>query len=193
MVMASFGAMLGATDTRPCYSPSRLSEFHVFFYVKMDPGRLFVRSPRILRSLVRSLPRLRSTRNFDALGIFFRRRFYRRGDEMHRFGPSMDTRSCVSLWRWSFHTSLVSDSHLFGAVSPEKYRILNTSGDDFRSCFRILGSTADTRAHASVYGVWGRLHVFPREERDIFIGDTSGGHVIVLLRREGVLGKVVVS
>ena len=74
MVMASFGAMLGATDTRPCDSPSRLSEFHVFFYVKMDPGRLFVRSPRILRSLVRSLPRLRSTRNFDALGIFFRRR-----------------------------------------------------------------------------------------------------------------------
>ena len=41
--------------------------------------------------------------------------------------------------------------------------------------------------------VWGRLHVFPREERDIFIGDTSGGRVIVLLRREGVLGKVVVS
>ena len=39
---------------------------------------------------------------------------------MHRFGPSMDTRSCVSLWRWSFHTSLVSDGHLFGAVSPEK-------------------------------------------------------------------------
>ena len=26
--------------------------------------------------------------------------------------------------------------------------------------------------------VWGRLHVFPREARDIFIGDTSGGHVI---------------
>ena len=71
--------------------------------------------------------------------------------------------------------------------------ILNTSGDDFGSCFRILGSTADTRAHASVYGVWGRLHVFPREEREIFIGETSGGHVIVLLRREGVLGKVVVS
>ena len=57
--------------------------------------------------------------------------------------------------------SVVSDSHLFGAVSPEKYRILNTSGDDFRSCFRILGSTADTRAHASVHGFLGKLHVFP--------------------------------
>ena len=34
---------------------------------------------------------------------------------------------------------------------------------------------------------WRRLHVFPREEREIFIGDTSGGHVVVLLRREGVL------
>ena len=52
-------------------SPSRQSEFHFFFYVKMDPGRFFVRSPRVLRSLVWSLPRLRSTRNFDALGIFF--------------------------------------------------------------------------------------------------------------------------
>ena len=41
------------------------------------------------------------------------------------------------------------------------YRNLNTLGDDFRSCFRILGSTADTRAHASVYGFWGKLHVFP--------------------------------
>ena len=37
-------------------------------------------------------------------------------------------------------------------LSPEKYRNLNTLGDDFRSGFRILGSTADTRAHASVYG-----------------------------------------
>ena len=60
--------------------------------------------------------------------------------------------SSVSLWRWSFHTSPVSDSHLFGAVSPEKYRNLNTPGDDFRSCFRIFGSTADARAHAFVYG-----------------------------------------
>ena len=77
------------------------------------------------------------------------------------FGPSMETRSCVCLWKWSFHTSLVSDSHLFGAVSPEKYRFLNTPGDDFWSCFRILGSTADTRAHASDYGFWGKLHVFP--------------------------------
>ena len=62
-------------------------------------------------------------------------------------GPSMETRPSVSLWRSSFRTSLVSDSHLFGAVSPEKYRNLKTW-----SCFRILGSTADTRAHASVYG-----------------------------------------
>ena len=38
---------------------------------------------------------------------------------MRMLGPSMDTRSSVSLWRRSFHTSLVSDSHLFGAVSPE--------------------------------------------------------------------------
>ena len=70
---------------------------------------------------------------------------------MHMFGPSMETRSCVCLWMWSFLTSLVCDGHLFGAVSPETYRILNTSGDDFRSCFRILGSTADRRAHASVH------------------------------------------
>ena len=73
----------------------------------------------------------------------------------------LDTRSRVSLWRWSFHTSLVSDSHLFGVVSPEKCRILITSGDDFWSCFRILGLTADTQAHASVYGFGGKLHVFP--------------------------------
>ena len=65
--------------------------------------------------------------------------------------------------RQSIHTSLVSDSHLFGAVSLEKYRILNTSGDDFRSCFRILGSTADTRAHASVYVFLGNCTSFPRE------------------------------
>ena len=64
-------------------------------------------------------------------------------DEMHMFGPSMETRSCVSPWVWSFHRFLVSDSHLFSAVSPEKYRNLNTRGDDFWSCFRILGSTAD--------------------------------------------------
>ena len=57
--------------------------------------------------------------------------------------------------------SLVSDGHLFSAISPEKYRNLSTLGDDFRSCFRILGSTADTRANASVYGFWGKLHVFP--------------------------------
>ena len=75
------------------------------------------------------------------------------------FFPS--TRSRVSLWRWSFHASFVSDGHLFGAVSPEKYSILNTSGDDFRSRFRILGSTTDTRAHASAHGFWGKSHVFP--------------------------------
>ena len=80
---------------------------------------------------------------------------------MHMFGPSMDTRSCVSLWRWFFHMSLVSDGHLFSAVSPEKYRNLKTPGVDFRSRFRILGSAADTRAHASVYRFWGKSHVFP--------------------------------
>ena len=63
-------------------------------------------------------------------------------------GPSVDTRSSVS--QWSFHTSLVSDSHLVSAVSLQKYKNPNTLGDDFRSCFRILGSTADARAHASV-------------------------------------------
>ena len=197
MVMASLGAMLGATDTRPCYSPSRLSEFHVFFLRENGPEtfiRTFPSHPAVTCSESASPEEYKKFRcSGYLLSPSSLRCFPRRGDEMHRFGPSMDTRSCVSLWRWSFHTSLVSDSHLFGAVSPEKCRILNTSGDDFRSCFRILGSTADTRAHASVYGVWGRLHVFPREERDIFIGDTSGGHVIVLLRREGVLGKVVVS
>ena len=32
-----------------------IPNFRFFFYVKMDPGRLFVRSPCILRSLVWSL------------------------------------------------------------------------------------------------------------------------------------------
>ena len=70
----------------------------------------------------------------------------------------------VELFLWS----LVSDSHLIGAVSPEKYRNnLNTPGDDFRSCFRILGSTADTRAPPSVYGFWGQLHVFSHVKVDL--------------------------
>ena len=77
------------------------------------------------------------------------------------FSSFPSTRSRVSLWRWSFHTSFVSDGHLFGAVFPEKYSILNTSGDDFRSRFRILGSTTDTRAHASAHEFWGKSHVFP--------------------------------
>ena len=82
-------------------------------------------------------------------------------------GPSMDTRSSVSLWRWSFHTSLISDSHLFGAVSPEEYRILNTSGDDLRSCFHILGSTADTRAHASVLRILWKIARFSHVKVDL--------------------------
>ena len=74
----------------------------------------------------------------------------------------MDTRSSVS--QWSSHTFLVPDSHLFSAASPEKYKNLNTLEDDFQSCFRILGSTADTRAHASVYGFFGEnCTFFPRE------------------------------
>ena len=81
------------------------------------------------------------------------------------FGPSMDTRSCVSLWRWSFRTSLVSDSHLIGAVSPEKYRNnLDTPGDDFRSCFCILGSTAGyTSSCVSLRILWTIARFFPRE------------------------------
>ena len=86
---------------------------------------------------------------------------------MHMFGPPMDTRSCVSLWGCSFHMSLVSDGHLFSAISPEKYRNLEAPRDDFRSRFRILGSAADTRAHASVYGREGG----PRIPRWTFLED----------------------
>ena len=42
--------------------------------------------------------------------------------------------------------SFVSDRHLFGAGLAEKYRNLFVLGDDFRSCFRILGSTAVARS-----------------------------------------------
>ena len=41
---------------------------------------------------------------------------------------------------------LVSCSRWFGAVSPVNYGILSTPGDDFQSCFRILGSIVDTRS-----------------------------------------------
>ena len=75
---------------------------------------------------------------------------------------------CTSLafqWRHA-HASVYGGGHFTrpsSAVSPEKYRNLNTLGDDFRSCFRILGSIADTRAHVLVHEFWGKLHVFPRE------------------------------
>ena len=66
---------------------------------------------------------------------------------------------CSLVQQWMhIHASVYvpSGSHL--------YRILNTSGDYFQSCFRILGSTADTRAHASVHGFfWGDCTSFPRE------------------------------
>ena len=68
---------------------------------------------------------------------------------------------CTSLalqWRHA-HASVHGGGHFTrpsSAVSPEKYRNLNTLGDDFRSCFRIFGSTADTRAHVLVdVGVGG--------------------------------------
>ena len=72
---------------------------------------------------------------------------------MHMFGP-FNEYTLMRQWRWSFHTSLVSDSHLFSAVSSGKYRNLNTLFPD--SWF-----DSACRAHASVYGFWGKLHVFP--------------------------------
>ena len=78
--------------------------------------------------------------------------------EFRKIWLSEEMRCTSSALQWSHAlASVYGGGHFtrpFSAVSPEKYRNLNTLGDDFRSCFRILGSTADTRAHAFVHGFW---------------------------------------
>ena len=57
-----------------------------------------------------------------------------------------------------FLRSIETDNHLFGACLAWEVQESVYSGRYFWSCFRILGSTADTRAHASVQKI---LRGFP--------------------------------
>ena len=173
-----FGCCLRSTwssgspvDTCCCLGPGgSFGRFPHIPYVKValalfaHGNRDFPRTPGIWHPLVRCLSRPRSTGQFELLG-----------DD----------------YTFLFLRSLESDSHLLVLVRLRSTGSRIFPGDDFQSCFRIPGSTADERAHTSVHGwmlgisyVKMDLGSRGRQVFGFFREMTSGGVTDATLTRE---------